>query len=93
MKLIVEGKRYDTDKMRQVIDRQRNEGHGTGVTLLGIWLTKDNRVLVVTDSIWESPRRDGTTIGVTGHFADEDEIARLASRYGGELESLVPEGE
>jgi hypothetical protein len=93
MKLIVEGKRYDTDKMQQVIDRQRTQGHGTGVTLLGVFLTKGKRVLVVTDSVWDSGRGDGTTVGTTGHFADAEEIARLADRYGGELEDLVPEGE
>jgi len=93
MKLIVEGKRYDTDKMRRVLDEQRTQGHATGITMLGAWMTKDNRVLVVTDSVWESGRNDGTTVGTTGHFADADEIARLADRYGGELEDLVPEGE
>ncbi|MEK6751605.1 MAG: hypothetical protein AABZ00_05005 [Chloroflexota bacterium] len=93
MKLIVDGKRYDTGKMQQVIDEQRKQGHSNGVTLLGAFLTKDKRVLVVTDSVWESGRNDGTCVGTTGHFADADEIARLADRYGGELEDLVPEGE
>ncbi len=93
MKLIVEGKRYDTAKLTRVIERQENQRHATGITMLGAWMTKDNRVLVVTDSVWESGRNDGTTVGVTGHFADADEIARLADRYGGELEDLVPEGE
>ena len=93
MKLIVEGKRYDTGKMQQVIDEQLKQGHSTGVTLLGAFVTKSKRVLVVTDSVWESGRNDGSCVGTTGHFADADEIARLADRYGGELESLVPEGE
>lgn len=93
MKLIVEGKRYDTAKLNQVIDEQRTQGHSNGVTMLGAWVTKSKRVLVVTDSVWESGRNDGTTVGVTGHFADADEIARLADRYGGELENFVPEGE
>jgi len=43
--------------------------------------------------VWDSGRGDGTTVGTTGYFADADEIARLADRYGGELEDLVPEGE
>lgn len=93
MKIIVEGKRYDTSKMQEVIDEQRTQGHSNGVTLLGAFVTKSKRVLVVTDSVWESGRNDGSCVGTTGHFADEDEIARLADRYGGELESLVPEGE
>jgi len=93
MKLIVDGKRYDTDKLRRVIDEQRTQGHSNGVTMLGAFLTKDNRVLVVTDSVWESGRNDGTCVGRTGHFADADEIARLADRYGGDLADLVPEGE
>jgi hypothetical protein len=93
MKLIVDGKRYDTSKMRRVIDEQRTQGHSNGVTMLGAFMTKDKRVLVVTDSVWESGRNDGSCVGVTGHFADADEIARLADRYGGELEDLVPEGE
>ena len=93
MKLIVESKRYDTSKLEQILDKQRNQEHAMGITMLGAWLTKDKRVLVATDSVWESGRHDGTTVGVTGHFASADEIARLANRYGGELEELVPEGE
>lgn len=93
MKLIIEGKRYDTEKLKQALDEQRTQGHATGITMLGAWLTKNKRVLVVTDSVWGSGRNDGTVVGVTGHFADADEIARLADRYGGDLESLVPDGE
>lgn len=93
MKLIVEGKRYDTEKLRRVLDAQRIQGHSNGVTMLGAFLTKADRVLVVTDSVWDSGRNDGTSVGVTGHFADADEVARLADRYGGELEGVVPEGE
>jgi len=93
MNLIVEGKRYDTDKMTELLDRQNTQAHSTGVTLLGVWLTKSKRVLVVTNSVWDSGRGDGTTVGTTGYFADADEIARLADRYGGELEDLVLEGE
>lgn len=93
MKLIVDGKRYDTAKLTEVLDEQNKQGHSTGVTMLGAFVTKDKRVLVVTDSVWESGRNDGSCVGTTGHFADADEIARLADRYGGELESFVPEGE
>jgi hypothetical protein len=93
MKLIVEGKRYDTNKLRRVLDEQSTQGHSTGVTMLGAFVTKDKRVLVVTDSVWESGRNDGSCVGTTGHFADADEVAQLADRYGGELESFVPEGE
>ena len=93
MKFIVEGKRYDTDKMRRVLDEQQTQGHSNGVTMLGAFATKDNRVLVATDSVWGSGRNDGSCVGTTGHFADADEVARLADRYGGELEAFVPEGE
>jgi len=93
MKLIVDGKRYDTDKLKPVVDRQATQAHSNGVTMLGAFVTKGKRVLVVTDSVWASGRNDGSCVGTTGHFADEDEIARLADRYGGDIEELVPEGE
>ena len=96
MELIVDGKRYDTDKMQLLVDRQATQQHGTGVTLLGIWQTKDGRVLVVTDSVWARSSGSSYTVGVTGHFAGEEEVARLADRYdgpGGALWELVPSAE
>jgi hypothetical protein len=93
MKVYCEGKRYDTSQLEELIDEQRTQAHSTGVTLLGVFKTRSGRVLVVTDSVWESGRHDGTTVGVTAHFAEDEEIAALAERYGGDIEDLVPEGE
>lgn len=93
MEIIVDGKRYDTDKLEQLLNRQATQQHSTGVTMLGIWQTKDGRVLVVTDSAWARSPGSSYTVGVTGHFAGNGEIARLADRYdrpGGPLWELVP---
>jgi hypothetical protein len=88
-----DGKKYDTKKLKELIGKQGNQQHGTGVTLVGAYQVKDGRVLVVTDSVWESGRHDGTCVGVTAHFADDAEIASLAERYGGDITDLVPDGE
>ena len=93
MKLIVDGKRYDTANLTELLGEQGTQQHSTGITLCGVYQTKDGRILVVTDSVWASGRNDGSCVGLTGHFADADRIARLADRYGGELENLVPMGE
>jgi|GEM_PF-1333814 len=93
-KVYCDGKRYDTAKLEQLIDEQRSQGHSNGITLCGAWKTKDDKVLVVTDSVWASGRNDGSCVGLTAHFADDSEIAALAERYGGDIiEDLVPEGE
>lgn len=91
MQVFCESKKYDTNKLTKLLDRQATQAHSTGVTLLGVYQTKGGRVLVVTDSVWDNGR--GECTGVTAHFADADEIARLAERYGGDLTDLVPEGE
>ena len=96
MEIIVDGKRYDTDQLEQLLDRQRTQEHSTGITLLGVWRTKDERVLVITDSVWAKSSGSPYTVGATGYFADAADIARLANRYdgpGGSLWEMIPAGE
>ena len=89
--IIVEGGKYDLDSLERLVGTQPREQHGQGVTLEGIFRTRSGRILVVTDSLWDNGRNEAT--GITGHFADSDEIAWLAERYGGPLLELVPEGD
>jgi hypothetical protein len=93
MQVFTDGKRWETKTLTRLIETGSRDGHGQGLTLLGAWATKEGRILVVTDSIWESPRHDGTIVGVEAHFADEDEIFRLARDYGGPIVEYVPKGE
>jgi hypothetical protein len=89
MKFILDGKRWDTDKMEDLDIQTREEG---GNKINGIYLTpKSKRIFVNTYSIWASGRNDGTVVGDGWHEADADEIARLADRFGGKLFSLVPQ--
>lgn len=89
MRFILDGKRWDTEKMED-LDIQTRE-HG-GHKIDGIYMTpKSHRVFVNTYSIWASGRNDGTVVGSQWHEADADEIARLADEFGGKLESLVPQ--
>ncbi len=92
MATIVEGKRYDLSKLYQVPGAETREN--TGVSREGVWVTKSGRVIVETYSIWESSRQDGTCVGQRFHFADADEIARLAAELEDEkLIALVPVAE
>ena len=91
MEIITDGKRYNTDRLEQLIDEQPTQHHASGITLLGAWKTRDGRVLVVTDSVWCGNNDECT--GITGHFADEGEVTSLAKRYGGPIGNLVPESE
>ena len=86
---IIEGKRYDLNKLYQVQGAQTLENHG--ISRNGVWVTKSGKVIVETYSIWESSRHDGTCVGTQYHFADADEIAALASELEDEkLLALVP---
>jgi len=91
MIVIVDGKRYDTDNLEQLIGRQPKQRHAQGVTLLGVYRTKNGRILVVTDSIWD--RGDGVTVGVRAHFANPEGIVALAEEYGSPFIEMVPIGE
>lgn len=89
---VIEGKRYDLSKLYQVEDAQTRENGG--ISREGVWVTKSGRVIVETYSIWESSRHDGTCVGQQYHFADADEIARLAAELEDEkLLALVPVAE
>jgi hypothetical protein len=89
MRFILDGKRWDTDKMED-LDCNTRENHG--VKIEGVYMTpKSRRVFVHTYSIWASGRNDGTVVGGQWHEADAEEIARLADEFGGKLESLVPQ--
>ena len=92
MKIVAGGERYDTDQLAQVIDRQADQGHSAGITLLGVWKTPYGCLLVITDSVWASGSGDGTCIGVRGYIANERERARLADRYGGLLQEMGKNG-
>ena len=86
---IIEGKRYDLSKLYEVPGSE-GEQIGTGVTREGVWVTKSGRVIVKTDSIWENPLTHGC-YGASYHFADADEIARLADELEDKkLIDLVP---
>lgn len=76
MKIIIDGRRWDTDKMEDLdISTRENGGH----KIQGIYMTpKSHRVFINTYSIWASSRNDGTVVGDQWHEADADEIARLA---------------
>ena len=88
MIVIVGKKQYDTATLEELLARQANQQHGAGITLLGVWRVPGGRVLVVTDSVHQRGQSP-YTVGVTAHFADRGEIARLADRYGGALVDLV----
>lgn len=82
-------KRYVLAKLYEVPNGDTRYRHG--VCRTGIWITRSGRVLVGTDSLWES---DGTTVGQQYHFADAEEIANLAAETADEkLLALVPEAE
>jgi len=92
MIIVTEGIRFDTEKMTELVGEQNNESEGAGLTLIGIFQGKRNkRILVVTDSIW-AKGNSGKTIGITGHVATTEDVARLAEKYE-ELEFLVPADE
>ena len=90
MKVIVDGKRYDLSKWKD-LELERREHHG--ISLRGVYLHPDGkRVLVNTYSIWD----DGTgkCVGAKWHFASAEEIAVLAEEFDSEeLVALVPEGD
>lgn len=89
MKFILDGKRWDTDKMLALDISTRESG---GHSISGVYITpKTQRVFVNTYSIWASGRNDGTVIGSQWHEADADEIDHLADEFGGKLLSLVPQ--
>lgn len=93
MKIVINGKRYDTGKMIELVGRQNRESEGTGVTLLGIWQAPRSKTIIyVTDSIWGSSRNDGTCVGIQGRELDSEDVGRLAKRYS-ELAPLLPEAE
>lgn len=94
--IVLEGKRYDLEKCQDLgISARENGFYGTGVALRGVFLTtgKVRRVIVESYSAWD--RGDGICTGTAYHFADQNEIARLASEFPGhpELMEIVPEGE
>jgi hypothetical protein len=86
--IIVEGYRYDLGKLYEVPNASTREH--SGVKRVSAWITKSNRVIVETYSIWENRQTHGVE-GTHYHIADEDEIARLADELGDErLLELVP---
>lgn len=91
MIVIVDGKRYDTDHLEQLVGKQPNQHHAQGVTLLGVYRTKSEHLLVVTDSIWD--RGDSIPKGMCAHFASPGEIVTLANEYGSPFIEMVPVGE
>jgi|ETNvirnome_6_100_1030635.scaffolds.fasta_scaffold257060_1 hypothetical protein len=86
MEIVVDGKKYCTDKMADVGGGWEV---GLGVTLTGIWLTpRSKKVIVQHHSQWED------SYGYSYHIAEPDEIAHLASKTGSKkLLALVPEGD
>jgi hypothetical protein len=88
--VFAEGKKYNLSKLKQLLGKQAEQQHSTGITLEGIWKTKDNRILVVTHSVWQRGQ-SGEVQGTQAHFASAHEITKLADRYGGDLMNLVPE--
>lgn len=87
MKVVANGKLYDTSKLKEL--RGHDRRYSTGVTLVGVYQTNSG-ILVVTDSVWQAT--DGGCVGITARFASQDEIVCLAERYRGELLDLLPEG-
>jgi hypothetical protein len=89
MKLVVEGRRYNTDRMIDLGISTREEH---GVSIKGVWITpRSRRVVVLTYSIWQRGN-SGECIGQTVHIANAAEIEGLAHRFGTpELVALVPE--
>ncbi|MDD5305202.1 MAG: hypothetical protein PHS14_19045 [Elusimicrobia bacterium] len=75
---------------KQVIRQQMQDSLGAGVDLDGVWVLKSGIVVVRTDNRWDAGQ--GRVVGVTYHEADQDEIGRLAERYGcDELVAKLPE--
>ena len=91
--IIVDGKRYDSDKLR-LISRELTPV-GTGITREEVWMTKRSKTVIIGyDSIWESRIRPGECVGGFYQIASEEEIAALADEFDDEeLLALVPEGE
>lgn len=88
--VIANGKRYNLGKLERLLGKQAEQRHSTGITLEGVWKTKDNQVLVVTYSVWQRGQ-SGEVQGTQAHIASAGEIAELADRYGGSLMEMVPD--
>ena len=92
VKIIVEGKRFDTDRLIHINPGRRQVG--TGITRENVWLApRSRRVIVETYSVWENPQTHGV-YGTSYHIATASEIAALAAETGDErLMELVPEAD